>query len=80
VANGTKPHIPNPGFDTLPYSSGSFDQTIGGGGCSACGVVFLTPAVALLPTPMGASSGKKLVCPGMAEVGGMVEIGTDSEV
>jgi hypothetical protein len=30
VADGTKSHIPKPSFDTLPYSSGSFIQTIGG--------------------------------------------------
>jgi hypothetical protein len=80
VANGTKPHIPKLSFDTLPYSSCSFVKTIGGGGCGVCGVVYLTPAVALLPTTMGASSGTKLVCPGMAEVGGMIEIGTGSGV
>jgi hypothetical protein len=46
-----------------------------GSGCGTCGVVYLTLAVALLPAPVGATSGTKLVCPGMAEVDGMVEIG-----
>jgi hypothetical protein len=31
VANGTKPHVPKPSFDTLPYSSGGFIQMIDGG-------------------------------------------------
>jgi hypothetical protein len=60
VADGTKPHIPKPSFDTLPYSSGSFIQMIGGGGCGTCGVVYLFPAVALPPTPVDVSGGTKL--------------------
>jgi hypothetical protein len=58
VTNGTKPHIPKPSFNTLPYFSGSFVQMINGSGC---GVVYLTPAVVLLPTPAGASGGMMLI-------------------
>jgi hypothetical protein len=80
VADGTMPHIPKPSFNTLPYASGSFAQTIGGGGCGACGVVYLTPVAALPPAPTDISGGTKLTWPGLAEVGGMVEIGTGSGV
>jgi hypothetical protein len=30
------------------------------GGCDACGVAYLIPAVVLLPAPVGASGGAKL--------------------
>jgi hypothetical protein len=61
VADGTKPHIPKPSFETLPYSSSSFAQTIGGGGCGACGVVYLTLAAALPPAPVDESGGTEPV-------------------
>jgi hypothetical protein len=57
VANRTKPHIPKPSFNTLPYSSGSFIQMTSGGVCDA---VYLTPVAVLLPAPMGASGGMML--------------------
>jgi hypothetical protein len=80
VADGTKAHVPKPNFDTLPYSSGGFVQMIGGGGCGVCGAAYLTPVVVLLSAPMGASSGTKLARPGMADVSGIVEMGTGSGV
>jgi hypothetical protein len=78
VAKGTKPHIQKPSFDTLPYSSSDFIQMTGGGGCGACGAAYLTPAVVLLLAPVGASGGTKLAELGMANVGGIVEMGTGS--
>jgi hypothetical protein len=80
VANETKPHIPKPSFDTLPYSSGGFVETIGMGGCGACGAAYLILIVVLLPAPADASGGTKLAGPGMADVGGIVEMGTGSDV
>jgi hypothetical protein len=60
VADGAMLHIPKPSFDTLPYASGSFIQMIGGGGCGACGVVYLTPVAALPPAPTDIIGGMKL--------------------
>jgi hypothetical protein len=60
VANGTKPYILKPTFNTLPYSSGSFVQMTDGGGGSACGAAYLTPVVVLLSAPVGASGGTML--------------------
>jgi hypothetical protein len=80
VANGTKPHIPKPSFDTLAYSSGGFVQTVGEGGCSVCGAAYLTPVVVLLPVLTGASGGTKLAVSSMADVGGIVEMGMGSGV
>jgi hypothetical protein len=62
MADGTKPHIPKPSFDTLPYSGGSFIQMIsgGGGGCGTCGEVYLTPVAALPSAPVDVSGGTKL--------------------
>jgi hypothetical protein len=80
MANGTKPHIPKPSFDTLPYSSGGFIQMINGGGYSACGAAYLTPVMVLLPAPAGASGDTKLVGLGRADAGGIVEMGTGSGV
>jgi hypothetical protein len=50
----------------------------GAGDCGACGTVYQTLTAALPPTPIDASDGTKLAGLGMAEVGGMVEIGTGS--
>jgi hypothetical protein len=80
AANGTKVHIPKPSFKTLPYSSGSFIQTIGGGACGACGAAYLTLVVVLLPAPVGTIGGTMLAWPDMAEVGGILEIGMGSGV
>jgi hypothetical protein len=49
-----------------------------GGGCGACGAAYLIPVVVLLPAPVHASGGMKLAGPGMADVGGIVEMGTGS--
>jgi hypothetical protein len=73
----TKPHLPKPSFDTLPYSSGSFIQMIGGGGC---GAAYLIPVVVLLPAPADVSGGTKLAISSMANVGGIVEMGTSTSV
>jgi hypothetical protein len=72
VTNGTKPHIPKPSFNGLPYSSSSFIQTAGGG---ACGAVYLTPVMMLVPAPVSASGGTML-----AKVGEILEIGIGSDV
>jgi hypothetical protein len=53
---------------------------ISGGGCGACGASYLTPSVALLPAPVGASGGTKLTGPGVIDVGRIVEMGTGSGV
>jgi hypothetical protein len=78
----TKPRIPKLSFNTLPYSSGSFIQMVGGGGgaCGACGATYLTPIAVLPPVPVGANGGTTLAWPSMAEVGGIVEMGTGSGV
>jgi hypothetical protein len=60
VANRTKPHIPNPSFNTLPYFSGSFIQMTSGGACDACGAACLTPVAVLLPGPMATIGGTVL--------------------
>jgi hypothetical protein len=52
VANETKTHIPKHSFNTLPYYSGSFVQTIVGG---ECGAAYLTLVAMLLAALMGAS-------------------------
>jgi hypothetical protein len=57
----------------------SFKRSVGGA-CDACGMTYLNSVVELLAAPVGASGGTKLVVPGMAEIGGMVEIGTGSGV
>jgi hypothetical protein len=55
----------------------SFKRSVGGG-CGACGVAYLIPAVVLLLAPAGASGSMKLARPGMADVGRIVEMGVGS--
>jgi hypothetical protein len=54
----------------------SFKRSTGGG----CGAAYLTPAMVLLLVLTGARDGMKLAVPGMADVGGIVEMGTGSVV
>jgi hypothetical protein len=45
-----------------------------------CGAAYLPLAVVLLLAPGDASGGTKLAIPGMADIGGIVEMGRSSNV
>jgi hypothetical protein len=60
IGYATESKVLGYGFNTIPYSSSSFTQTVGGGACGMCDAAYLIPVVMLLPAPVGANGGTML--------------------